>query len=666
MLSRKRLCYFILIFFGIVNFAVAQIIQDSIIYVPEVEYEFVEAMKFFRDRQFDSASIKFIKSIKIHPRSHRATGAYIMGGKALYEIGNYRESIRLLKDLIDLYPQSDYEDDARYSLGLNYYRLGRYEDATSEFVWVFEQSNEPRLVLRSQRMTEMLTASHLTLSELKMLLPEAKKEAMKALINMRVAEKLLRTGDLNDAEGLLQNVANMPPNIKYADEARNILEQMKRQGGIKIGVALPLMLKSDNAEMRSLGLEFLQGIQLAIDEYNLTVPVKIGVDVRDTEKDPSVAARQVADLCSDEKVSVIIGPIISSEVFACAGIANERGVPLITPTATANGIAAIGPYIFQANPDFDTRGRCAATYAFHSLSARTFAVLSPIDAIGKQMADSFISEVELLGGELIDAQFYHTGSTDLRTELMSIRRKALEKIKNYVIDFSAKIRHTDINKLIKWGVSARIVDSLVEKGLTAQVTYLFGERGAIIADSLGFQTRIEHLKYDSLGLPVTNIDVIFVPIASYEEIPIISSQIKFFNLQGKILGTGEWYDIAALDQNKQYTDGLIFFVDTDVNQSDGSFKEFEEKFRLANKDNQPRTNALFGYDVAKMIVQIISQGKIRRKDIANAISGIKDYKGLRSKISLSNNRVNSYMTVMEYKKRQVKKIGEIDLATIGK
>ncbi len=458
----------------------------------------------------------------------------------------------------------------------------------------------------------------------------------------------------------------MPPNIKYVDDALSLLEQMEKRGGVKIGVALPLMLKAENPVTRALGIEFLQGIQLAVDEYNQAVPVKIALEVRDTERDPSIAARQVADLCSDEKVSAIIGPIISNEVFASAGIANERGVPLITPTATANGIAAIGSFIFQANPDFDMRGRDAAAYAYSALGARSFAVLAPTDAVGKQMAESFIAEVDTLGGEMIDVQWYTAGSTDLRMELTTMRRKALEKLEVPTIDFSAKMRQSELNKLINWGVNQRVLDSLIERGLTAPVTLLFGERGKQIADSLKLPTNLEQMKYDSLGLPVKNIDAIFVPIASSEEIPVVSSQLKFFNIQAQVLGTGDWNDMSALDQNRQYTDGIIFTVDTYSDPASEIYRTFAAKYQLANNDKPPGTNALFGYDVAKMIIQIISQGKTRRAEVAAALAKVEGFEGLHSKISLSMNRVNACLTVLQYKDRQILRIGEIDLTRLRK
>jgi len=644
----------------------SQSLTESIVYKPEAERNFIEAMRLFRNEKFDTASAAFVRIIKVYPHSHRATGAYIMGGKAYYESKNYRESIRLLKDLIDIYPQSTYIDDAHYTLGLNYYRIERYEDAASEFVTVVQISQVPRLVDRSKKLAEMITSSNLSLMELKLLRLDTKSEEMGALVDVRIAEKLLQAGDYSAASEMLHEVALMPPHIKYVADALSMLEQIEKQGGVKVGLVLPLMLKDANPVTRALGMEFLQGIKIAVDEYNQAVSVKIILEIRDTERDPSVAARQVADLCSDESVSAIIGPIISGEVFAAAGIANERGVPLITPTATANGIAAIGPFIFQANPDYDIRGRSVAAYAYNILGARRFAVLAPADAVGKQMVDSFIAEVDTLKGEMIDIEWYAAGTTDLRMELTALRRRALEKLEVPTVNFGAKMRQTELNKFIEWGVDQRILDSLIERRLKAPVTLLFGEHGKFIADSLKITTQLEKFKYDSLGFPVTNIDAIFIPIASSEEIAVVSSQLKFFNLDAQVLGTGDWNDMTALDQNRQYTEKTIFTVDTYFDTKSDAYKIFATKYRQENNNKPPGINALLGYDVAKLIIEIISRGKTRRTDVAAALSSVEGYEGLHSKISLSLNRVNAYLTVMQYRNRQILKIGEIDLTRQGK
>ena len=587
-----------------------------------------------------------------------------MGAKAFYELKDYRESIRLLKKLIEIYPQSTYIDDAYYTLALDYFRTGSYRDAASECILIIQTSHNEKLLTRSEKLVEMLTSSYLTLPELQLLQSDAKSDVMKSLITIRIADKLIRMGDIAEAVEMLRKITLLPSSIKYVGDALALLEQIENRG-MKIGVVLPLMLKAKSPLTRAMGMEFLEGIRLAIDEYNQKVPLKVSLEIRDTERDPSIAARIVENLCNDEKVIAIIGPISSSEVFTCDSIANDQGVPLITPTATANGIAATGPFIFQANPDYDTRGRDAAVFAYKTLGARSFAVLAPTDVVGKQLAKSFIDEVNSLGGEMIDVEWYVAGSTDIRTELMDMRRKGLEKLEVPTIDFSAKMRQSEFNKFIEWGVNQHVLDSLTERGLTAPVTLLFGDRGQWIADSLKIKTHVEHMKYDSLGLAVRTIDAVFMPIASSEEIPVVSAQIKYFNIQAQILGTGDWNDIATLDQNRQYTDGVIFFADFYPDLASEIYHTFEANYKSANSNKIPGANAMFGYDVAKMILQTISEGKTKRKDIAEALAKVEGFEGLHSQISLSKNRVNTYLCVLQYKGRQIFQIGKIDLSISG-
>jgi hypothetical protein len=67
-----------------------------------------------------------------------------------------------------------------------------------------------------------------------------------------------------------------------------------------------------------------------------------------------------------------------------------------------------------------------------------------------------------------------------------------------------------------------------------------------------------------------------------------------------------------------------------------------------------------------MILQIVSQGKSKRKDIAGELAKVEGFEGLHSQISLSKNRVNTCLNVLQYKGGQITSIGKIDLALTGK
>ncbi len=82
------------------------------------------------------------------------------------------------------------------------------------------------------------------------------------------------------------------------------------------------------------------------------------------------------------------------------------------------------------------------------------------------------------------------------------------------------------------------------------------------------------IKLDSLHIPVTAIEAIYMPIASPEEIGVVGSQLVYYNIEAQILGSGDWYDLAELEANKRYADGVIFSSDTFVHPEDSTYQNF--------------------------------------------------------------------------------------------
>ncbi|MCX7984174.1 MAG: penicillin-binding protein activator [Bacteroidetes bacterium] len=634
--------------------------RDSVHYDYAVEQAFVKARTFYERGVYDSSALVLTQLLKQYPRNHRATAAYIMGAKAYYHLNEYRTSIQLLKDLFDLYPQSLYCAEGYYTLGLNYIQLRRYDDAARALIQAIERTSSHKIQDYSTKALEFLCNEKLRFDELEVLEHETNHDFTRSCVRYYLAEKTYRNGNVLGAQRLLESILELPRKNKYVPQAISFLEAIRKRGLVKIGVVLPLMLKSERPSLREIGVEFLEGIQCAIEEYNRNALVHVTLELRDSERDPTVAARHVADLTADEAVSVIIGPISSNEVIASVGIANERGVPLITPTATANGITTIGPYIFQANPDYEVRGRIAAYYASTTLQAKRFAVLAPNDNIGKQLVDGFLAEVKKQGGTIVAQQWYAPNADDVRNELESIRRTAMALQETTYIDFSMKMKRSQIESLQKLVVSHALLDSVLERQRAVPVELLLGPRGKYLADSLGLPVAVAVPKYDSLQYPVTTIDAIFIPITNSDEIPIISSQLKYYNIQTQILGTGDWYDINELDQNRQYTDGVIFFVDSYIDMTSPQYLEFVNRYKQSMKGKVPTTNTIIAYDVTSMVLQTFLEGSTRRADVAVSLAR-RTYDGIHSRIVFSKNRVNCAMNILQYKNRSLQHYGVVQL-----
>jgi len=124
----------------------------------------------------------------------------------------------------------------------------------------------------------------------------------------------------------------------------------------------------------------------------------------------------------DPSILTVIGPMNSDNATAAAAIANSYGLPMISPTATKEGISGLGSYSFQANSDLTVRGRSLAKFAVDSLGLKRIAILSPADNYGKEMTDSFASEIDKLGGEIVAQSWYYGIPENLRLQFSQFRR----------------------------------------------------------------------------------------------------------------------------------------------------------------------------------------------------------------------------------------------------
>jgi ABC-type branched-subunit amino acid transport system substrate-binding protein len=635
--------------------------QDTVIYQPAVERNFQDAMRLFQGHSYQEAFAIFERIVDQRENTHRTTASYVMAAKSLYRLGEYRSSVTLLRKFLDRFEKSEYVDDAVYTLGLDFYQLEQYKESARSFLKVRQISGDTALAARAEKMLRIAASTNLAVPDLRDLLRDASQPGTKALLTLLLAENVLRTGDARGARELLGTILALPGANLLAEQAQALLERIDRSGVVRIGVVLPLTFKSDQASIQALGQELLDGIRLAADEYNAESMPKVNLEIRDSERDAGVAARQVSELSADDQILAIVGPVFSHEVFSSAGLASKRGIPIITPTATSVGIAAIGETVFQANPDFVMRGRAMAQYAVLALGARRLAVLASSDTINKLIVDAFVSEVKDLGGQFVDVQWYNPGQTDLRDELMTMRKRGMELSEPTVVNFGGKLRPGDLKRMVNWGVPQQTLDSLSTSGAVANVESLFGVDGVRIADSLKVPTQRVRAKYDSLAYPVTGIDAVFASIAGSEDIGIVTSQLRYFNFQTQLLGTGNWNDISELDQNRQYANGVIFAADAYWEEIDQQYQQFARQFR-SKHSKDPSLNAMIGFDAMKLLLRTIQQGAMRREDVVSALSRIRSFQGVHSKISFNRGRVNSCLSVLQFKGRAIKRIAEIDVS----
>jgi branched-chain amino acid transport system substrate-binding protein len=173
------------------------------------------------------------------------------------------------------------------------------------------------------------------------------------------------------------------------------------------------------------GVDTRNGIDLAVNEQNGAGGVKgkkIRVIYEDDRSMPSEASNKVRQLIDRDQVIAVIGEVASSRTEPGAIIANEKKVPLITPSSTNVSITKGREYAFRVCFTDDQQGDVAARFVKDTLKKNTAALFYVAqDNYSSGLAQSFKSSFEKLGGKIVAEKGYQKSETNYTTYLESLK-----------------------------------------------------------------------------------------------------------------------------------------------------------------------------------------------------------------------------------------------------
>lgn len=208
----------------------------------------------------------------------------------------------------------------------------------------------------------------------------------------------------------------------YAREkAVETLEQLKeifggdaeKSQGL-IAVVLPLTDAETDDEVQA-GVQVLDGIKFAVDEYNTAQDENIGLIIFDTKGENSELIRIAGELKSLESLRVIIGSLYSTETNTLCYLLHDLNIPVISPTATGDSLTFFHSNFFQANPSFSVRGEAMAQYLVYTEGKKRIAVVYQDQSFGAPMAFSFRKEFERLGGKVTAFEAVTPSGNEIQT-----------------------------------------------------------------------------------------------------------------------------------------------------------------------------------------------------------------------------------------------------------
>jgi branched-chain amino acid transport system substrate-binding protein len=174
------------------------------------------------------------------------------------------------------------------------------------------------------------------------------------------------------------------------------------------------------------GIAIKNGFDLALDEVNKAGGVLDGhllqIAYEDSAGNKEQAINAARQLIGAKKVALILGPTLSNEMFAAGPVANSRKIPIVGTSNTANGITAIGPYVFRTSlPEADVVPVTLRT-AKEKLGVNKVAVMyGNDDAFTKSAYDVMKTALENLGIEVLTTETFGGKDSDFSAQLTKIK-----------------------------------------------------------------------------------------------------------------------------------------------------------------------------------------------------------------------------------------------------
>ncbi|MEE9614780.1 MAG: penicillin-binding protein activator [Thermodesulfobacteriota bacterium] len=447
------------------------------------------------------------------------------------------DGVERLQEFIEDYPRADVTDEALITLGRIYMERREFEEALGRY----------------QRLLEKFPAS-----------------AFKGEALYGFGYCQYRAGRLREARTALDSAVSYPgASLALRARARILLEMLaspthlpeedgspeSKSRDTAIGVLLPL-----KGNYSKFGEEALKGVLLAANLFGERGEGTGSVEVvlQDTGSESASPNRALGELSANSRVMGVVGPLLSRAAQKVARKAAEDKIPLIVLSQKA-GIPGFGDYVFRNSLTPDRQAVAVAAYAIETLEAEKFAILSPRNSYGRELARLFKEEVLRRGGTVVGELSYATGQKDFGREFET----------------------------------------------------LFG-----IEQKVRMEGRRRVTEYTS----TVEVDALYIP--DYPEtIAQIAPYRAYYNVKDvQLLGSNGWNSRKLIEIAGRHVEGAVFadgfFADSNREGTAKFVKRFTEAY-----GHKPGILSAQAYDAAMVLISAVSGDTRYRDEVRNALAG---------------------------------------------
>jgi branched-chain amino acid transport system substrate-binding protein len=531
----------------------------------------------------------FLGLSRSFPSEDRFSYFQFMTAKCDYHLRKYSAARKRLADFIRQFPRSRFLPACYLILGNIAYLEGATFESAQNFVYAYERAGTEKVRALVKKSLEPLLERWLSDEELGKLSRANRDTRLAPKIWLWLGKRQLESGDLPGAFETLSFYRESFPEGEDIQEVDLLLLEASASPAkkIKVGVLAPF-----SGDYSPYGNSLLNGVRLALSSYPIEGR-EVELKIRDTEGDFVRAARLCRELIEEEGVVCIVGPLRSESAASAAMEAEHGRIPLITPTASKRGLAALSDFVFQLSPTSRTKGRDLAESAAKDQGLKEFVMLVPETAEPESEVPTFREVVEGLGGSILVVEVYPLGTQD----------------------FSPHIRR-------------------IKSGL------------------LGFSPSPQEEASFFDEIPVWT-DGLFI-WANQRDLYDILSRIANLNLFGTIIGTDVCGDEQVLEFARNIDRRMIFVSSAFQQERTPERRHFSELYSDRYGKDPDFVSAL-SYDCMMLLLPILSR-TTSPPAIRNALARIQEHAGISGRIRFDSDGENVVAPVYKLEKGRVERL----------
>src|SRR5208283_5110436 len=214
-------------------------------------------------------------------------------------------------------------------------------------------------------------------------------------------------------------------------------------GPIKVGVVLPL-----TGEQAQFGEIEKNSFLMGLEEINKAGGVngkQIELLIEDDTGKPDVGRSAVEKLISRDNVTCLSGGYSSSVTYAMCAVAQQRKVPFLVTTGSADEITEKGwDCVFRINPPVSEYPKAVQSFLQEVVKPQTVAILYENSLFGQSGSKEFAKVCEATGIKVLMKEGYEHGAVDFKPLLTNVKAAKPDFVYmiSYVMDAALLMRQS--------------------------------------------------------------------------------------------------------------------------------------------------------------------------------------------------------------------------------